>query len=312
MNNVRQLIKRTALVGFGSYATLVGAGYGVFYLAMNWSAKQKRAGISASLKENTPDENQWYLNQQRQAWSIETPDGLTLRATFIAGYQPSRGVVILAHGLHHAREQMIPWARLMIEQGFSVLMPDARAHGRSDGNVIGYGWLDRKDYQQWINTVIERCGSAVPIVLLGISMGATTVMATSGQALPKNVKAIIEDSGYRSVFQEGKFRLWHKYHVPSTALMPIANSFAKHLAGYAFREGDILAQVSQNRLPILMIHGGQDQTVPVQDAYALYDAANDPKQLMIDEQAPHIRAIRTHPDRYRRTVIAFLIRSLDH
>ncbi|MYV06168.1 alpha/beta hydrolase [Furfurilactobacillus milii] len=306
--NKKTLIKRTALAIATSYTTLIGAGYAVYLLATGWSNKQKLAGRQASLEANTDIENEWFKHQEQSPWAIKTADGLTLRATFMSNAHNTNKVAILAHGLHHSREQMIPYARLFMDAGYSVLMPDARAHGRSDGNVIGFGWLDRNDYQQWIDTVIANQGEQVNIVLMGISMGATTVMATSGQTLPHNVRAIVEDSGFRNVFQEGKFRLWHKYHVPSSVLMPIADDFAKRQAGYAFKDGDILAEVAKNHLPILMFHGAKDQTVPVGDAYELYARANEPKQLIIDDEAAHISSIRTQPSKYRQTLTDFLNR----
>ncbi|HAT53911.1 MAG TPA: alpha/beta hydrolase [Lactobacillus sp.] len=302
----KTLLKRGLVAMAASYTALIGAGYTVYLLATGWSNKQKLAGRKASFAENTDIENEWFKHQVQAPWSIKTEDGLTLRATFLPNSHGNGKVAILAHGLHHSREQMIPYARLFMDDGYSVLMPDARAHGRSDGNVIGFGWLDRTDYQQWIDAVIANQGEQVKIVLMGISMGATTVIATSGQVLPHNVRAIVEDSGFRNVFQEGKFRLWHKYHVPSSVLMPIANDFAKHMAGYAFREGDILAEIEKNKLPILMFHGAKDKTVPVGDAYALYDRANEPKQLVIDDEAAHISSIRTQPSQYRQTLAEFL------
>lgn len=77
-------------------------------------------------------------------------------------------------------------------------MPDARGHGRSEGDYIGFGWDERKDYLQWIDRVIKN-DPASEIVLHGVSMGGATVMMTSGEKLPENVKAFIEDCGYSSV-----------------------------------------------------------------------------------------------------------------
>lgn len=32
-----------------------------------------------------------------------------------------------------------------------MLCPDLRAHGKSEGNYVGMGWLDRKDILTWVN-----------------------------------------------------------------------------------------------------------------------------------------------------------------
>lgn len=48
-------------------------------------------------------------------------------------------------------------------------------------DYIGFGWPERKDYVQWINKVLENNGKSQEIVLYGVSMGAATVMMTSGE-----------------------------------------------------------------------------------------------------------------------------------
>ena len=47
--------------------------------------------------------------------------------------------------------------------------------------------------------VLARVGEDAEIVLHGLSMGAATVLMVSGERLPEQVKAIIEDCGYTSV-----------------------------------------------------------------------------------------------------------------
>ncbi len=101
---------------------------------------------------------------------------------------------------------MIPYARLFHDHGFNVLMPDARAIGESDGHRIGFGWTDRKDYLGWVNKVIGELGADVKIVLMGFSMGAATVLAAAGEHLPQNVKAVVADSGFASIYQMAKRR----------------------------------------------------------------------------------------------------------
>ena len=72
-------------------------------------------------------------------------------------------------------------------------MTDARAHGKSEGEYIGFGVLDRFDAKKWIDYAIERFGENVNIFLHGESMGGATVLMAGGLNLPKNVKGIISD-----------------------------------------------------------------------------------------------------------------------
>lgn len=299
-------LKLAGVVGAATYAGTLLGGLAAYQIAMHVSDVQKQRGQERSRAENTEIENFWYLKQPKQQWMIQSFDGLNLVATYISNPKTVGRLAILAHGLGHSREQMIPYARIFMSLGYDVLMPDARAFGDSQGHTIGYGWLDRLDYERWITMALDQLGLDIDIVLMGISMGAATVMATSGEPLPDNVKAIVEDSGYADLYDEAKFRLTHKFHLPAYPIMPVANRLAHVRAGYGFKDGRILQRVMAGGLPILMIHGSKDQTVPVRNAHTLYDQLPQQKGLYIDPDARHVEAIRTHPDRYQEVLDEFL------
>ena len=92
------------------------------------------------------------------------------------------------------------------EKGFNVLVPDLRAHGESEGEIIGMGWLDRLDLIAWIQLILDEQPNA-SIILHGGSMGASTIMMASGEKLPSAVKGFILDSGYVSVYAEFRYML---------------------------------------------------------------------------------------------------------
>ena len=296
----------TAGLAATGLAGVLGGTAVVYRVGMKAFARNRQKSRQRSIAENTAADNAWYLMEQPRAWQITSHDGLRLRAAFLAGTPGDNRVVILAHGLGHSHEQMIPWARAFHQWGYSVLMPDARAHGESEGATIGYGWLDRHDYQQWIAKVIAAQGADVQIVLLGISMGAATVLATAGESLPANVKAVIADSGYASIAGEAQFRLWHKYHVPAYPTMAVANQYSRLDAGYRLADGDIAGQIRHTHLPIFFIQGANDQTVPIENLELLYQAAGGPKQQYRHPTAAHIATRAADPVDYDRRVAAFL------
>ena len=75
------------------------------------------------------------------------------------------------------------------------------------------GWDDRKDMLLWIAKIIQK-GPQAEIVLLGVSMGGATVMNTSGEKLPSNVKAIVEDCGFTSTVDAFAYQLKQLYGLP--------------------------------------------------------------------------------------------------
>lgn len=102
---------------------------------------------------------------------------------------------------------------------------------------------ERKDYLKWIQNVLKANGEYTQIILHGVSMGGATVMMTSGEDLPANVKAIVEDCGYTSVRDELTFQLKRMYHLPAFPIVDTTSMLTKIRAGYSFGE----ASVAQNR-----------------------------------------------------------------
>lgn len=295
----------TAVAAVSALSILGGAA--VVYQAATKSFSRNRAKTKQrAIAENTADDNAWYLRHNPIEWTQTSLDGLILRASLLPAAQPTKRIAILAHGLGHAREQMIPYARVFHDWGYHVLLPDARAHGDSEGHTIGYGWPDRLDYVGWINQVIAEYGDDCEIVLMGISMGAATVMATAGEDLPHNVKAVVADSGYASVLAEAQFRIRHKYHLPIYPIVPIADQYSRLAEGYRLSDGDIAGQLRRTNLPLLLIQGANDQTVPVENLDVLYRAAAGPKEKYRDPEAAHIATRAADPAKYDQLVADFL------
>ena len=101
--------------------------------------------------------------------------------------------VILVHGYMGSSYEMSGFAKEYINMGYNVFLIDLRAHGKSEGKYIGMGWKDRLDLKEWINKICTD-EPECKIILYGVSMGAATVMMTTGEKLPKNVKACIEEA----------------------------------------------------------------------------------------------------------------------
>lgn len=136
---------------------------------------------------------------------------------------------------------MSVFAKMYHDWGYNVLAPDARGHGKSQGDYIGFGWPDRKDYVQWIEKVLTENGQQEQITLYGVSMGAATVMMTSGEKLPDNVKAIVEDCGYSTVNQELQYQLKELFNLPSFPLVNVTSGITKLRAGYFFGKQVLLS-----------------------------------------------------------------------
>jgi uncharacterized protein len=246
----------------------------------------------------------WTEKQNFELVELESQDGLKLKARFLRNANPSGKAVILAHGYKGNSEQMPGITKFYYEQGYDILKPDARGHGLSEGDYIGYGWHDRKDYVQWSKFLAEEAG-ADHIFLHGFSMGAATVLMASGEKLPEQVKGIIADSGYTTVLEELSHQLKYLYNLPSFPVMQVTSVITKMRAGYTFAEASAIESVEKNRLPLLIIHGDKDALVPTEMGKRIFETARSDKELWIVPGAGHTEAYTIAEQEYQEKLKEF-------
>lgn len=137
-------------------------------------------------------------------------------------------------------------------------------------------------------------------------MGSSTVLMTSGEDLPKQVKSIIADCGYTSMDAELSYQLKAMFHLPSFPIIPTASLINKFKEGFFFSEASAIDAVSKTDLPIFYIHGDKDAFVPTYMVDELYDATNSYKEKWIVKGAEHGQAYTVDPETYEEKVRQFL------
>ena len=236
---------------------------------------------------------------------LSSPEGLLLHSYLFD--QGGGKWAVICHGYTANAKCMSPFGERYARMGYNVLLVDARAHGKSEGKYIGMGWHERKDLLLWLAELSKRDPGA-PIILHGISMGGATVMMCAGEdGLQDNVKAIIEDCGYSSIWQEFSNLFRTNYHLPTFPVLYIASLWNRIFNGYWLRKDDTIAQlVARSSTPILFIHGDSDRLVPVWMMEEMYRAAQCEKERLVIEGADHGKASVVAPQLYWQTVENFL------
>lgn len=252
-------------------------------------------------------DTEWIDAAGCETWNVTSGDGLKLAAYYVPAAVPAVKTAILAHGYSSNGKSMGAFAKFFRDElGFNVLMPDARGHGASEGKYIGFGWHERKDYLLWIEKVLKRTGEDSRIVLFGISMGGATVMSTSGEKLPPQVKAVIEDCGYSSLRGELSYQMKRIYRLPTFPFMQLTSLLTRLRAGYGFGEVSALEQIKKCSLPILFIHGEDDTFVPYEMVRELYGAYTGEKDILIVKGAGHGMAYSIAAESYESKIKAFV------
>ena len=212
-------------------------------------------------------------------------------------------------------EETAKWAHRYARMGFTVLVPSQRAQDLSEGRYVGMGWLERNDLLNWI-ALIASSDADARILLYGGSMGAATVMMTTGDPrLPRNVVSAIVDSGYTSARMVFIDSLRHSSRLPkplAAVCVDAAGLFCKHYAGYDFSEATCLQSLRHTVIPMLFIHGEQDDIVSSRFLKINYEACSsiDREKLMVPD-ARHMEASVVDPELYWNTVNAFIKRAFE-
>lgn len=247
----------------------------------------------------------------QDAYITATQDGTKLYSRVVEN-AASDVWVIVVHGYGSDGGSMAGYAERFYDFGFNTLAPDLRGNGKSEGSYYGMGWDDRLDIIDWINYLNDSYDDP-EIVLFGISMGGATVMMTSGETLPENVKAIIEDCGYSSIYAAFKSEIKTMFNLPAFPILNVAGAVTQLRAGYNYmNEGDAAAQLAKSVTPTLFIHGTEDTTVPFSMLEVVYNAAAGEREKLAVEGAKHGESAVAAPEIYWDTVQTFLNKHLDY
>lgn len=223
----------------------------------------------------------------RDVW-VTSHDGLRLHAKFYAAKEADAPLTIMFHGYRSVAERCFCGGlRFAVESGSNVLLVDQRAHGQSKGKYLSFGINERFDVLTWIDFGKQLLGEDVKILLYGMSMGAATVLMSTGLSLPENVVGIVSDCGYTSPAEIIKkvLRDMHLPVFPTYALIRLGGII---FGGFDADSASAEKALAGCRIPVLFIHGEDDRFVPCEMSRRNHAAcACESKRLLTVPDAGH-------------------------
>lgn len=233
-------------------------------------------------------------------------DGVTLACRMLhpTDAHTSRGIFLCCHGYRsHAVYDFAGAAQYLLAMGFSLCLIDERACGSSGGRYITFGLREKDDVVDWACWLQERFPD-LPVLLYGVSMGASSVLAASGEPLPPSVRGIVADCGYTSACAICKRVLRQTFHLPPFPVYYAALVLIWLRTGVWFPDLDCTRAVTENRLPLLIVHGRADDFVPFSMGEAIYDAAKAhcDAEFFAAADASHARSWLCDEDGYRAAI----------
>lgn len=217
---------------------------------------------------------------------IKSEDGLTLTGKLYE-HSPDAPIEILFHGYRGNAERDLSGAVYRCHRlGRSALIVDQRASGESEGHVITFGIRERRDSALWAKFVSERFPER-KIIITGISMGAATVMMALCEELPTSVVCVLADCGYTSP-KAIISKVLRDIHLPVWLFYPAIKLGAKLFGRFNLEEASALEGVKKAKIPVIFIHGDDDDFVPCEMSEELYLACiSEHKTLYTVKDAGH-------------------------
>ncbi len=219
---------------------------------------------------------------------ITAQDGIKLVGHWRFCKNPKR-IMIAMHGWRSS------WARdfgliadFFYNNDCHVLYAEQRGQNNSGGEYMGFGLTEWHDCLAWANWIGTQEYGELPVYLCGVSMGASTVLMTAGFELPSYVHGIIADCGYTSPHAiwkhvvENNLRLYYDNMMSS-----IADEMCRAKIQVGSKDYSCPDALAECKVPVLFIHGTDDDFVPVEMTYENYKACVSQKRLLIVPGAGH-------------------------
>ncbi len=226
-------------------------------------------------------------------------DGLKLKGYLLEGNP--KEAVICVHGYKSGMEEdFCDKIKIYRDRGTTVLLLNDRAHGNSEGRYLGFSEHDRRDVAKWVDKLNEMYDNP-RIFLHGVSMGGATVVHCADMKL-KNVCGIVDDCGFNSILGISKALIVDMYHIPYFPIGYAAWFWSKLINKVDFNMSVGEECVRKADVPIIFIHGKNDNFVPARMSESMYKACTSPKELHLIENCGHSAAYICAPEEYTAAV----------
>jgi uncharacterized protein len=316
------VIRRVLVVAAAPVVAALGVGSVVDRLARGLMAAPRRA----------PEESGMAPALDRlggEVVRLRSRDGIRLTGRWLAAepvdgwVSDPREAILLLHGWSGSVTPDLVELGPFLRRTAGVLGLDFRGHGGSDDAPTTFGLDEVEDVAGALAWLGER--GIRRVALVGSSMGGITAIAAcavlgdgrlaAADADPAAPVAAVEAPRPRIVAVVGD-------SVTPELVVPVARRlgvpFGRRIANRAF--GRMARQVGGDPrdvqpiaviglledVPLLLVHGTQDRTVPLADADRLAAAAPDGARRLVVAGADHARAHATDPAAYEDAVTALL------
>jgi len=235
---------------------------------------------------------------QKEKVSFLNKQGEKLVGIFEYPQKKSNNCVICCHGFTISKNQVLikELAKNLAQSGITAFRFDFSGNGESEGDFGDASYIkEASDLKAAINFIYKKGYKNIGVV--GHSMGGAVSLLAS--ANNKKVKAVAELAGVafpvkviESHFDKKQIEQAHERG--STEFQFWKKSLILNKKFFDdLHQADVLEAVRNIKAPLLIIHGLKDNTVPFDNAQAIFEVANEPKEFHRIPNANHFFAKQT-------------------
>jgi dipeptidyl aminopeptidase/acylaminoacyl peptidase len=229
--------------------------------------------------------------------AVTAADGVELKGWFVHPRDYNGNGVILLHGITDNREGVAGYGRLLLEHGYAILLPDARRHGESGGELATYGVKESDDVHRWVSWVYEH---DPPQCIYGFGESYGAALMLQSLAVENRFCAVAVESPFSTAREMSYERVSGPLHLGPWFGRTLGRPAIWSAVLYAhLRYGINLLQpspfeaVKHSTVPVLLIHGDADRNIAPRHSQLIANAASDHVQLWLVPQAGHTMAWAT-------------------
>ncbi|MGK7883926.1 MAG: alpha/beta hydrolase [Crocosphaera sp.] len=272
---------------------LTGVGVGVIaYLslcvALIWG--QNRLILKPSFAINTTP-NELGMSYEDIWLPVTTPQGNIekVHGWWINPNTYPEKVLLYLHGIGGNVSYNLSTVQTYYDQGYSILIIDYRGYGRSKGQFPREAEIYRDSQVAWDYLTQERQFKPQNIFIYGHSLGGAVAIDLAVRQ-PDAAGVIVENTFTSMMDMVGHSGFIYQLF-PSKLLL--------------HQRFDSLGKLSSLKVPLLLIHGTSDRTVPHTMSETLFQAATVPKKLLLVEGADHVNISAIAPEKYIKNLQEF-------
>lgn len=283
------ILRKVILAGFSAYlvlSILAGIVIADLSLKLHRLPLRHQQAIAAAVRTD--------FHAELQDVTITAADGAALKGWFVHPLDYNGNAVILLHGITDNREGVAGYGRLLLAHGYAVLLPDARRHGESGGELATYGVKESDDLHRWVSWIYAH---DPPKCVYGFGESYGAALMLQSLAAENRFCAVAVESPFSTAREMSYERVSGPLHLGPwfgrTLGRPAIWSavlYARLRYGINLLQPSPLKAVEHSSVPVLLIHGGDDKNIAPRHSQLIAAAAPDHVELWLVPHAGHTMA----------------------